>query len=303
MYDSPLYLKTKAIGLLDRRIEELMMHLNPCVLCPRKCKANRAAGELGYCRAPYHLYVSSASPHFGEESPLVGINGSGTIFLSHCNLRCIFCQNYDISIYGEGYPCTYNDLAATMVQLQERGCHNINFVTPTHYAPHLVRALSIAIDMGLSIPIVYNCGGYESLEVIKLLEGVIDIFMPDIKFLDPALSSRFCLAENYPEIVKSVIKEMYRQVGNLSINADGTATRGLLIRHLVMPSCGEDTKRILRFVQEEISQDAFVNIMAQYHPCNRAKEYPELSGRISGKEFSDALRYARELGLTRATNH
>lgn len=303
MQYAPAYLETKENGLLDKKIEELSAYLNPCVLCPRKCGANRASGELGYCKAPYDLYISSASPHFGEESPLVGIHGSGTIFFSHCNLRCIFCQNFEISIYGEGRPCSYDNLAAIMINLQERGCHNINFVTPTHYVPHIVRALSIAIEMGLFVPIVYNCGGYESLEVIKMLEGIVDIYMPDIKFLDPSLSKRYCNAANYPEIVTSIIKEMHRQVGNLSINAEGIATRGLLIRHLVLPSYGEDTKHILRFIRKEISRDAFVNIMAQYHPYNRAEYYPEISRRISRTEFSEALNYAHELGLTRAANH
>jgi putative pyruvate formate lyase activating enzyme len=303
MQDFPVYLRTKADGLLDRKIEELESYLNPCVLCPRQCRANRAVDELGYCKAPYNLYISSAFPHFGEESPLVGIHGSGTIFLSHCNLKCIFCQNYDISIYGDGFPCSYRQLATIMMELQERGCHNINFVTPTQYVPHLVRVLSIAIDMGLSVPVVYNCGGYESLEVIRLLDGIVDIYMPDIKFLDPALSRRLCMAEDYPETVKSVIKEMQRQVGDLSINTGGIATRGLLVRHLVMPSCGEDTKYILRFIREEISRNAFVNIMAQYHPCNRAEDYPEIARLISKKEYGEALDYAREIGLSRAVNH
>jgi putative pyruvate formate lyase activating enzyme len=190
-----------------------------------------------------------------------------------------------------------------MMELQVRGCHNINFVTPTHYVPHLVKALAIAIDMGLSIPIVYNCGGYESLEVIRLLDGIVDIYMPDMKFLDSELSRRLCMAGDYPEVVKSVIREMHQQVGDLSIDARGIATRGLLIRHLVMPSCGEDTKHILRFIREEISQDSFVNIMAQYHPCNRADNYPEIARRTSSREYSEALDYARDLGLSRATNH
>jgi putative pyruvate formate lyase activating enzyme len=233
----------------------------------------------------------------------VGTHGSGAIFLSHCNLKCIFCQNYDISIYGDGMPCSYNQLATIMLELQKKGCHNINFVTPTHYVPHVIKALSSAIDMGLSIPIVFNCGGYESLEVIRLLEGIIDIYMPDIKFLDPTIASRFCKAENYPEVVKSVILEMQRQVGDLSVNNDGIATRGLLIRHLVMPSCGDDTKNILRYIREEISPNAFVNIMSQYHPCNKAGEYPEIARRITSREYRDALDYAREIGLVRASNH
>lgn len=303
MKNIPVYLKTQADGLLDRKIEELDSYLSPCVLCPRQCRANRVVDELGYCNAPYNLYISSASPHFGEESPLVGTHGSGTIFLSHCNLKCVFCQNYDISIYGIGAQCSYSRLAAIMMELQEKGCHNINLVTPTHYVPHLARSLSMAIGMGLSIPIVYNCGGYESLEVIRLLEGIVDIYMPDIKFLDPLLSRRLCMAENYPEIVKLVIKEMQRQVGDLSINSEGIAIRGILIRHLVMPSCEEDTRLILRFIREEISHNAFVNIMAQYHPCNRAKDYPEIARRISNREYHEALGYALKIGLSRATNH
>jgi len=303
MQDFPVYLRTKADGLFDTIIGELESHLNPCILCPRQCRASRAVGDFGYCKAPYNLTISSAFPHFGEESSLTGVQGSGTIFLAYCNLKCIFCQNYDISIYGNGSPCSYSQLATLMMELQVRGCHNINFVTPTHYVPHLVRALSMAIDMGFSVPIVYNCGGYESLEVIRLLDGIVDIYMPDIKFLDPALSKSFCKAKNYPEVVKSVIKEMQRQVGDLSINTSGIATRGLLIRHLVMPSCGEDTKNILRFIREEISHNAFVNIMAQYHPCNRAEDYPAIARRISNSEYSEALNYARDIGLLRATDH
>jgi putative pyruvate formate lyase activating enzyme len=190
MLDSPAYLKTKAEGSLDSKIEELYSYFDPCALCPRQCMVSREVNELGYCKAPYNLSISSAFPHFGEESPLVGIHGSGTIFLSHCNLKCIFCQNYDISIYGDGVTCSHNQLATIMMELQGRGCHNINLVTPTHYVPHIMKAISIAIDMGLAIPIVYNCGGYESLEVIRLLDGIVDIYMPDIKFLDPLLASR-----------------------------------------------------------------------------------------------------------------
>ncbi len=303
MEDFPVYLKTKSEGILDERIEELESKLNPCVLCPRTCRSNRIADELGYCRAPYDLYVSSAFPHFGEEAPLVGTNGSGTIFLSHCNLKCIFCQNYELSTYGEGIHCSYGRLATLMVELQQRGCHNINFVTPTHYVPHIVKTLSIAIEKGLTIPLVYNCGGYESIEVVKLLDGIVDIYMPDIKFLNGKLSKKFCKAEDYPEIVKEVIKEMQRQVGDLYIDEHGVAKRGLLIRHLVLPTFCEDTKSILRFVRDEVSEHAFVNIMAQYHPCYRANEYEEISKRITTKEYFEAIDYARSIGLTRAFTH
>lgn len=303
MDDFPIYLKTRASGGLDKKVKELKALLKACTLCPRKCRVDRTAGQVGYCKASDSLSVSSAFPHFGEESPLVGFHGSGTIFFSHCNLKCIFCQNYDISIEGDGQLCSENRLAEIMVELQRRGCHNINFVTPTHYVPHLVEAVGLAADSGLRIPIVYNCGGYESLEVIKLLEGIVDIYMPDIKFLDPCLSSRFCNAKDYPDVVKEVVKEMHRQVGGLVINEHGIATRGLLLRHLVMPSCLEDTKRIMRFVREEVSTHAFVNIMAQYHPCCRAEDYPEIARRISHREYQEALGYAQSIGLSRAASH
>jgi putative pyruvate formate lyase activating enzyme len=299
----PRYIDAKLDGILEERIEELESKLNACVLCPRQCKANRMVGDLGYCAASYELNISSAFQHFGEEAPLVGRHGSGTIFLTHCNLKCCFCQNYEISIYGDGLPYSYGKLARVMVDLQERGCHNINLVTPTHYVPQIIKALSIAIDLGLKVPLVYNCGGYESIEVIRLLDGIIDIYMPDMKFLNRALAARFCRAEDYPEVAAGVIKEMQRQVGDLIIEGDGTARRGLLIRHLVMPSCGEDTRDILRFIRAEVSKDAFVNIMAQYHPCYKAAEYREIANRTQLGEYYEAVEYARAIGLTRASAH
>lgn len=303
MENFPIYLKTKSEGRLDEIIETLESKLNPCVLCPRKCRANRYIGDLGYCKAPYDIYISSVFPHFGEEAPLVGLYGSGTIFFTHCNLRCIFCQNYDISLFGEGSRYSYMAVAHAMLELQRRGCHNINLVTPTHYVPQILKALNIAIDEGLNIPIVYNCGGYESLEVIRLLEGVVDIYMPDIKFMDKGLSKRYCKAEDYPDVVGEVVKEMQRQVGDLKINSQNIATRGLLIRHLVMPGANENTKKVLKFIKDEVSENAFVNIMAQYHPCLGTEEFTELSRRITNKEFFDALEYARAIGLKRASNH
>lgn len=303
MKQHPRYVGTRADGLLDQKIAELETLTSPCVLCPRQCRVNRTVGETGYCKAPYDLSVSSAFAHFGEEAPLIGTHGSGTIFLAHCNLKCAFCQNYDISIHGEGTPCSHEGLAGIMVALQERGCHNINLVTPTHYVPQIVKALSVAIDRGLSVPIVYNCGGYESLDVIRLLDGIVDIYMPDIKFLDSELSKRFCRAEDYPDVVKPVIKEMQKQVGDLELDPSGVAQRGLLIRHLVMPSCGEDTKTILRFIEDEVSENAFVNIMAQYHPCHNAEAYPEIARRITSSEYHEAIEYAQALGLARASNH
>lgn len=300
---TPLYIESYSSGILQERLEELESLLNPCTLCPRQCKANRLVGDLGYCKAPYDLFISSASPHFGEEAPLVGHNGSGTIFLTHCNLKCIFCQNYDISIYGEGTRYTYGKLAALMIDLQDRGCHNINLVTPTHYVPQIIKALPIAIENGLSIPLVYNTSGYDSIGTIRLLDGIIDIYMPDIKFLDGKLSQRYCKAGDYPEVVREAVIEMQRQAGDLVVDEHGIARKGLIIRHLVMPSCGEDTKRIMEFIRDEVSQNAFVNIMAQYHPCHRAGEFEEIAGRISLEEHTEAIGYARSIGLSRAFNY
>jgi putative pyruvate formate lyase activating enzyme len=243
--------------------------------------------------------VSSAFPHFGEEPPLVGYHGSGTIFLTHCNLLCIFCQNYDISHQGRGIKISSDDMARTMVKLQEMGCHNINFVTPTHYAPQIIASLPKAIEMGLRVPIVYNCSGYESIEVIKLLEGIIDIYMPDIKYMDERFSGKFSNAHDYPKVVKSVLKEMHRQVGDLQINNSGIAERGLLIRHLVMPNGVASTEAVLRFIAEEISIHSYVNIMDQYRPEYRAYEYPEINRRITNKEYLEAIQIAKRLKLYR----
>jgi putative pyruvate formate lyase activating enzyme len=303
MRTSPLYIETALDGALEERIAELDSLTRPCILCPRKCMVERAESELGFCRAPYDVYVSSAFPHFGEEKELSGINGSGTVFFSHCNLRCAFCQNYEISIRGEGSRCSSGELAAVMVDLQQRGCHNINLVTPTHYVPQIMKALSRAIGMGLSVPLVYNCSGYESLEVIRLLDGIIDIYMPDFKFMSGELSQRFCRAPDYAQVLQPVLKEMQRQVGDLVTDENGIARRGLLIRHLVMPSCAEDTRNILRLIRDELSEQTHVNIMAQYHPCHRADEFEELSRRPTASECLEALDFARAIGLKRAFIH
>jgi putative pyruvate formate lyase activating enzyme len=243
--------------------------------------------------------VSSAFPHLGEEPPLVGNHGSGTIFLTHCNLRCIFCQNYDISHLGRGEQITPFDMARAMMKLQEMGCHNINFVTPSHYASQIVSSLSEAIEMGLHLPIVYNCSGYESIEVIRLLEGIVDIYMPDIKFMDEKYSKRYSNAPDYPEVVKKVLKEMHRQVGDLTMNSQGIAQRGLLIRHLVMPAGVASSESVLKFIAEEISVHTYVNIMDQYRPEYRAHEYAEISRRISHQEYLDAIQLARSFRLHR----
>lgn len=295
----PAYLRLYEKGELNNRIETLSRILKSCNLCPRQCRVDRLNGETGYCRAGSDLRVSSVFPHFGEEPPLVGRFGSGTIFLTHCNLQCIFCQNYEISHLGQGERATSDEMARYMVRLQEIGCHNINFVTPTHYVPQIMGALPQAIEWGLEVPLVYNCGGYESPEVIRLLDGVIDIYMPDVKFSSLEVAGRFCNAPDYPDVIKSVLKEMYRQVGDLKMDARGIAERGLLIRHLVMPRDLAGTEEAIRFIAQELSPHSYVNIMAQYRPVYRASEFPDLNRSVTSEEFARALDVARKYGVTR----
>lgn len=291
----PLYEK----GELQRRIPLLRDLLKECRLCPRRCGVNRLEGELGYCQAGSELMVSSAFPHFGEEPPLVGYHGSGTIFLTHCNLRCIFCQNYDISHLGRGERISPSIMANMMIRLQEMGCHNINFVTPTHYVPLIAASLPEAIEKGLKIPIVYNCSGYESIEVIQLLDGIVDIYMPDAKYMDGKFAKRYSNAPDYPEVIKEVLREMHRQVGDLRTNSIGIAERGLLIRHLVMPNGVASTEEVLKFIAEEISIHSYVNIMDQYRPEYKADQYIEINRRITYKEYLEAIQLAKRFRLYR----
>jgi putative pyruvate formate lyase activating enzyme len=296
---TPSYIRLFEKGELERRIQLLNELLGECQLCPRECRVNRLNGKIGYCGAGSELTISSAFAHFGEEPPLVGYHGSGTIFLAHCNLRCVFCQNDDISHRGRGELIGPSEMARTMLKLQGLGCHNINFVTPTHYVPRIVSSLPEAIEMGLRLPIVYNCSGYESIEVVQLLDGIVDIYMPDAKFMDGACSKRYCNAPDYPEVLKTVLKEMHRQVGDLAINSNGIAEKGLLIRHLIMPEGVASSEAILRFIAEEISVHSYVNIMDQYRPEYRACEYPEIGRRIAQKEYVEAIQWAKRFGLYR----
>ena len=295
---APRYLQ-ESTGELAKKIERLYKILENCTLCPRKCEINRMEGETGICGATGELTVSSSFAHFGEEPPLVGFFGSGTIFLTHCNLKCLFCQNYDISHKGEGVATNSDQVAEQMLVLQEKGCHNINFVTPTHFAPQIVEAIAIAAAKGLELPIVWNCGGYESMEVIKLLDGVVDIYMPDVKFFNSAYAEKYCGAQDYPEVVRKILKEMHRQVGDLTMDGRGIARRGLLIRHLVMPSNTADSGEIMRFIAGEISVNSYVNIMDQYRPCYQAHRFEEIDRRITAKELAEAVDAARTAGLTR----
>jgi putative pyruvate formate lyase activating enzyme len=296
---TPRYIELHETSEFKRRIDSLNEILAECSLCPRRCGANRIQGEFGYCKAGSELMISSVFPHFGEEAPLVGYRGSGTIFLTHCNLRCVFCQNYDISHLGRGEKTFPSQMASYMMRLQELGCHNINFVTPTHYVPQIVASLSEAIELGLKLPLVYNCSGYESLEVIKLLDGIIDIYMPDAKYAGEEPARRFSNAPDYPHVLKEVLKEMYRQVGDLQMDEDRIAERGLLIRHLVMPGNVGGTEALMKFIAEEISRDSYVNVMQQYRPEYKSCDYPELSRRITHGEYLDAVKMARRFGLHR----
>jgi len=294
-------LKPTRLALSDvvREAESILLK---CELCPRKCQVNRTAGEKGFCRTGDKPFVSSWGPHYGEESPLVGRHGSGTIFFGNCNLGCIFCQNYTLSHFGEGQEISFEKLASIMLELQGRGCHNINLVTPTHQTPMILKAYEIAKEKGLSMPIVYNCGGYESLRVIKLLGGIVDIYMPDFKYFDPEMALRYSAAKDYPETATAVIKEMHRQVGDLVIeSASGgeIAKKGLLVRHLVLPEGIAGTEGVVKFIAEEISKNTYINIMDQYHPCFRAFEMPPLNRRITEREYKDALKMAIDAGLKR----
>jgi len=293
------YLALYREGNLDERIAEAQQRLSPCRVCPRHCKVDRLSDEKGICQTGVKAVVSSYAPHFGEESPLVGSGGSGTIFFTHCNLLCIFCQNYEISHLGQGIETDPGQLAAMMVSLQRQGCHNINFVTPSHVVPQILVALPKAIEKGLTVPLVYNSSGYDSLETLKLLEGIVDIFMPDFKFWDKDLAKRYAKAPDYPEVAQKAILEMYRQVGDLVMDDEGVAVKGLLVRHLVMPGSLEETRGILRFLAREVSVDTYVNVMDQYRPCGEACHCPPIDQTLTGDEYQQALKLARDAGLQR----
>jgi putative pyruvate formate lyase activating enzyme len=294
---TPRYLELEKSGELARREEALWGQLERCHLCPRKCGVNRAAGVKGLCSIADTFKVASHGPHHGEETPLVGRHGSGTIFFSNCNLLCVYCQNWQIAHQGEGRQTSHEQLAGMMLDMQRRGCHNINFVTPTHLTPHIVKALRIAIPRGLNLPILYNSSGYETLEVIKLLDGIIDIYLPDFKYQDAGVAARFSRrAPDYPLHTAAAIKEMYRQVGVLQ-QEGGLAYRGLIIRHLVLPENLAGTDKFARWVVDELGPETHVNIMGQYRPMFMAHNHPPLDRRVLPGEVAQAMRWAREAGL------
>jgi len=269
-----------------------------CNVCGRCCRVNRLAGELGACRTGKEAVVSSYGPHFGEEAPLVGVRGSGTIFLANCNLRCIFCQNYDISDQGQGTVVTAEQLAGMMLSLQEQGCHNINFVSPSHQVPQILAGLVLAASQGLAVPLVYNTGGYDSPETLGLLDGVFDIYMPDCKYADNETALRLSGVRDYWEVNRAAVREMHRQVGDLELDRRGVAYRGLLVRHLVLPNDLSGTRQVMEFLAS-LSKNTYINVMAQYRPCYEAAGVPEINRRITAEEYERALRTAREAGLER----
>ncbi len=295
----PVYIKTKEKGLLRKKINEARRILTSCTLCPRNCQKDRIAGELGDCRTGENAFVSSYNAHFGEEPPLVGAMGSGTIFFTHCNLMCNFCQNYDISHEENGEEVTLSHLAGIMMILQNSGCHNINLVTPTHIVPQILAALDMAIDGGLCIPLIYNSSGYETKETLELLDGIIDIYMPDFKFWDPKVADITCNAPDYPEAAQTALIEMHRQVGDFEVDEDGIATKGLLVRHLVLPSEMAGTEKVMEFITNEVSANTYVNIMDQYRPCGKAHHVDELSESLSIIEYQEAVKLAKAAGINR----
>jgi len=295
----PGYVKLHRSGELKKRGEILWEMLKDCMLCPRKCRVERLSGETGFCKATAKLKVASFSPHFGEERSLVGVGGSGTIFLSHCNLGCVFCQNWDISHHGAGTDCKIEDLAAMMLQLQEQGCQNINVVTPTHFSPHVILALDQAASRGLRLPLVYNTSGWERTRILKLLDGVVDIYLADFKYMDAQHAAAYSNdALDYPEVTCSALLEMNRQVGVALPERNGVICRGLMIRHLVMPNNVSGSIEAMRWIAEYLPVETYVNIMIQYRPAYRAHLFPEIDGYVSRDAYLEVVTEARTLGLT-----
>ena len=295
----PAYKKLEEEGILARRVKRAYSIFEECELCPRQCSANRQKGERGFCEAPAKPVIFSAQPHFGEELSLVGTHGSGTIFFSNCNLRCVFCQNWPIAIEGRGEEITDEKLADMMLNLQKIGCHNINLVTPTHYMPNIISATRKALKKDLRLPLVYNTSGYERLEILKILDGIVDIYMPDMKYMDADKAAKYSEgALDYPEVTKKAILEMHRQVGELLIDENGIALRGLIIRHLVMPNQVAGTEKFVRWVAANLPKSTYVNIMPQYRVEYKAFEYPEIARGITVQEFLEAMEWAKKYGLT-----
>ena len=289
----------KKIAFVQKRLKSAFRLLESCRVCPRHCGANRLKGEIGFCKSGFLPEVSSDNLHFGEEPPISGTKGSGTIFLTGCSLGCLFCQNFPISHLGNGNPVSIRKLAAMMLRLQKAGAHNINFVTPTHFAPQIMGALLLAFKSGLFLPLVYNCGGYESMDMLTLWDGIIDLYMPDMKYSDPEMARRYSSAPDYPEVNRAAIREMHRQVGDLETDEEGIAQKGLLVRHLVLPENISGTGDVLRFISQEISPHTFVSLMSQYFPAFEASSTPPLNRRINRSEYDRARRLLEDFGMER----
>ena len=296
----PAYLKLTRAEL-DARVERALLELEDCRACPRDCRCNRLLNETRACHTGRHAIVASAFPHFGEEDCLSGSRGSGTIFFSLCNLRCAFCQNWDISQKRDGRECTADEIAGLMLGLQGLGCHNINFMTPEHVASQVIEAIAAAVPRGLRVPIVYNTSAYDALSSLRLLDGLIDVYMPDFKFWEPETALRLAKAKDYPERAKEAIREMHRQVGPLAFGLDGLARRGVLVRHLVMPGQTHEAAAIFEWLARQLSPDTYVNIMGQYYPAGLVNEdrYPEINRHVTAEEMAEARRIAEEEGLHR----
>jgi putative pyruvate formate lyase activating enzyme len=295
----PAYLNILDNGELAKRVSEAYEHLSICDVCAWECPVDRRAGKIGVCRTGELARVSSYGPHMGEEDPLRGWRGSGTIFFTRCNLRCQYCQNHDISQSDSGDEVEPEKIARMMLELQSLGCHNINFVSPSHVVPQILAAVLIAAQAGLKIPLVYNTGGYDSMAMLRLLDGVIDIYMPDMKYSDPDTARRYSKIRNYPQVNQTAVKEMHRQVGDLQIDEKGVGQRGLLVRHLVLPEGIAGTEETVRFLSCEISPHTYLNLMDQYHPAYKSHSYPELNRRLTNQEYRSAVDAAVSAGLQR----
>ena len=294
----PAYLALYRSGELRRRVAQAREHLHACDFCGHACGVDRFR-QVGQCRTGVQAVVSSFGPHFGEEAPLRGTGGSGTIFFAWCNLRCQYCQNYDISQLGQGQTVEAETLAGMMLSLQERGCHNINLVSPTHVTVPILEALLIAVESGLRLPLVWNTGGYDAMPALRLLDGIVDIYMPDMKYADSQIARRYSQVDNYPQVNQAAVREMHRQVGDLVMDRRGIAMRGLLVRHLVLPAGLAGSDKIAAFLATEISKDTYINVMDQYRPCYRAHQLPPLDRPITPEEYAQALSAARQAGLYR----
>lgn len=299
----PSYLRNLSSVEFSERVNQALDKLESCSICPLNCGVNRLEDKKGVCLTGRYAQISSFGPHHGEEKPLSGWRGSGTIFFSRCNLHCVFCQNADISQEGFGKEVTAEELAEIMLGLQRIGCHNINLVSPSHVVPQILESVFLASQKGLILPIVYNCGGYDSVKTLKLLDGVIDIYMPDMKYANEMIAKKYSRVPNYPLINQTAVMEMFRQVGDLVVDENGIAVKGLLVRHLIMPNGMSGTEKVIHFLAEKVSRMVYLNLMDQYWPAYQATRYPEINRRINRSELERAIEIARQMDLQQFSTH